>query len=183
MVVGTIALLSGGAGYLVSQTLHPEVAAAEKTSITSPQPGSQPALDSLLNLTLPTADGKKQNIRAWRGKILVINFWATWCPPCKEEMPAFSALHVKFADKNVQFVGISIDEADKVREFNASAKISYPLLIGNMATMDTTVALGNQLQALPFTVIVDTHGKLHSVKLGRLSESELEKRLLSLLHQ
>ena len=136
---------------------------------------------ALLALRLPDLDGKVQALSQWQGKILVVNYWATWCPPCKEEMPAFSRLQDKFADKGVQFVGISIDSPDKVRKFQAETPVSYPLLLGTMEHMQTAVNLGNAAQGMPFTVLLDRTGKLHSTKLGRLSEAALAERLEQLV--
>jgi thiol-disulfide isomerase/thioredoxin len=81
--------------------------------------------------------------------VLVVNFWATWCPPCKEEMPEFSRLNTKYAPNGVQFVGISLDSADKVAAFKEETEISYPLLIGNLETLDLSSDLGNRAKALP----------------------------------
>lgn len=136
---------------------------------------------SLLALTLPDLASTPQPLSQWKGKILVANYWATWCPPCREEMPAFSRLHERYADKGVQFVGISIDSADKIREFQKESPVSYPLLVAGIEVMQTSVDAGNSAQALPFTVILDRAGMLHSVKLGRFSEAGLEQRLQGLL--
>jgi peroxiredoxin len=96
----------------------------------------------------------------WRGRILVLNYWATWCFPCREEMPGFSRLQDNFTNKGVQFVGISIDEAAKIIEFQKETPVSYPLLIGDMKTMTNSAELGNSRQALPFTVVFDRNGQL-----------------------
>jgi peroxiredoxin len=141
------------------------------------------ATERLLALSLPDLDGKPQPLGQWTGKILVVNYWATWCPPCKEEMPAFSRLHEKYAAKGVQFVGISIDSPEKVRKFQTETPVRYPLLLGTMETMQTAVNLGNVAQGMPFTVILDAKGTLHSTKLGRLSETALEQRLQGLLER
>ena len=151
-----------------------------------PKPESIPPVATagtgLPALILPDLNGTLQAITQWQGKILVANYWATWCPPCREEMPAFSRLQTKYSSNGVQFVGISIDSAYKVREFQKATPVNYPLLIGNMEAIESSVRLGNAAQALPFTAIFDRSGQLSSVKLGRLSESDLEQRLQALLH-
>jgi peroxiredoxin len=96
-------------------------------------------------------------------------------------MPAFSRLQLKYADNGVQFIGISIDPADKVETFQKETPVSYPLLIGTMSTMQTAVALGNANQGLPYTAIIDRDGNLVATKLGRLAEDKLEAQLESLL--
>lgn len=169
ILTATVAIAAGSAGYLSSR----EQQAAQ------PAPGSaaQTAVSALMNLRLATSDGQWQNLADWRGKVLVVNYWATWCPPCRDEIPAFSRLHDKYKTSGVQFVGIAIDSVDKVREFKTVEKISYPLLIGTLDTMLSSTALGNTAQALPFTAIIGRNGKLDSVKLGRFSETELDARL------
>lgn len=135
----------------------------------------------LLALQLPDLDNRPQSLAQWKGQVLVVNFWATWCPPCRKEIPEFVALSEKFQDKGVQFVGISIDDADKVRAFRREEKVSYPLLIGTLETMDFADHFGNRAKGLPFTVILDREGRLHHVKLGTLPGPELEASLTSAL--
>lgn len=135
----------------------------------------------MLAQTLPDAAGIPQPIAQWKGKILVLNFWATWCPPCREEMPAFSRLHEKYSANGVQFVGISIDSPAKVRQFSEETPVAYPLLISTLDIMQTLADFGNIAQGLPFTVIVGRDGNLYSTKLGRYDEASLEKRLQELL--
>lgn len=174
LLLAVIAFAAGGSGYLFSREQHPADTAPVVSSAT------QTAVTSLLGLRLATSDGQWQNLAEWRGKILVVNYWATWCPPCRAEMPTFSRLYDKYKVNGVQFVGIAIDSVDKVREFKTSQKISYPLLIGTMDTMLGSSALGNSAQALPFTIIIDRNGVLDTVKLGLFSETELEARLRAL---
>lgn len=169
-----------GASYLVTQSLQYNASSPNPAALTAPPPHAAVALTSL---TLPDTQGRHQALSQWQGKVLVINFWATWCPPCREEMPAFSRLHTKYAANGVQFVGISIDTLDNVINFEKTTPVSYPLLIGSMDTVQSTVPIGNAAQALPFTVIFDTQGKLHFVKLGTLSEEALERHLKLLLKQ
>ncbi len=139
-----------------------------------------PALP-IFDLVLTDLEGRPQDIGQWRGKVLVVNYWATWCPPCLEEMPAFSRLQDKYRDKGVQFVGISIDNAAKIVEFQKTTRVSYPLLIGDIGVMENSAALGNTRQALPFTAVFDRRGRLSSTKLGRFAEADLERELIDLM--
>lgn len=136
---------------------------------------------SIPELVLSDLQGKPQSLGQWRGKVLVVNYWATWCAPCREEMPAFSRLHERYRDKGVQFVGISIDDAVKIAEFQKTTPASYPLLIGDITTMENSARLGNARQALPFTAVFDRDGNLAMTKLGRYSEADLERHLNELI--
>lgn len=177
LLLTMIAFVAGSAGYLFSR----EQRASEAPN--NPSPSAQTAIRALMNTQFATSAGQWQTLAAWHGKVLVVNYWATWCPPCREEMPMFSALHDKYKANGVQFVGISIDNVDKVREYQSSAKIAYPLLIGTIDAMRTSERLGNTAQALPFTALVNRQGQLDSVKLGKFTEAELEARLHALLRQ
>jgi thiol-disulfide isomerase/thioredoxin len=125
-------------------------------------------------LRLPDRYGKVQDFQQWRTKILIVNFWATWCEPCREEVPDLLKIQAKHAAKSVQVVGIAIDSADKVREFADEYHIGYPLLIGGMQVMDIARRLGNAAGGLPYTVVMDASGQVVAKRLGRISEAQLE---------
>lgn len=146
-----------------------------------PPPPPRVEKAALLAATLPDLDGRPQALAQWRGKILVANYWATWCPPCRAEMPGFSRLAEKYAAQGVQFVGISIDSADKIRQFQKETPVSYPLLVAEPSLGQTSVELGNPSQGLPFTAIFDRQGRLVANHLGRYDESALELKLKTLL--
>ena len=96
----------------------------------SPAEQTRPA--PLPDFNLADVSGNQHNISEWQGKIRIINFWATWCPPCLKEIPEFIALQKQYADKGLQFIGIAIDDQEAVAEFLATNKINYPILIGGM---------------------------------------------------
>lgn len=121
--------------------------------------------------------GKPQPFSQWQGKTLVVNFWATWCPPCREEMPAFSRLQRLYASKGVQFVGIALDSAESVLTFSEHYPVSYPLLIGGARGVELAQLFGNSRLGLPYTVIVGPGREVRLVQLGPLSESELDQFL------
>ena len=123
------------------------------------------------------SDGKAQTIAQWRGKTLVINFWASWCPPCREEMPSFSRLQTKYAANNVQFVGIALDTADNVSRFAQQQAVGYPLLIGGAQASEFAQLLGNASLALPYTVVLGAAGDVRLARLGRVGEGELDNLL------
>ncbi len=148
-----------------------------------PLPAATASASAVMTLTLTDVGGQPQRLDQWRGKILVLNYWATWCAPCRDEMPGFSRLHEKLKSKGVQFVGISTDDAAKIIEFQNETPVSYPLLIGDMSTMTRSADLGNSRQALPFTAVFDRDGNLAMTRLGRWGESDLETRLDGLINR
>ena len=136
---------------------------------------------ALLDVVLPDPEGHDQAMAQWRGKILVVNFWATWCAPCREEMPQFVAAQAARGAKGVQFVGIAVDQAAKVVEFSKQIGLNYPVLVGGFGAIELSRSLGNSLSALPFTVIVDRHGRVVQRHLGPLIQPELDRVLDGLL--
>lgn len=139
------------------------------------------AAERLFALTLPDLDGRPRPLAQWRGRVLVVNFWATWCTPCKEEMPEFSRISEENAGKGVQFVGISIDTPEKVRAFLEQVPVSYPLLVGSVDHLRLAADLGNPAQALPFTAVLDRQGRIARVKLGRFAAADLSRAIESAL--
>jgi len=138
---------------------------------------STPTIQTLFSKSFPDENGKIQNLKQWQGKIIVINFWATWCPPCREEMPELSQLNLKYQNKNVVVVGISTDDVPTVKKFTNETKVSYPLLAADMAGSDLAFSLGNDQDVLPYTVIIKPDGTVAKTFFGRLSMPKLEETL------
>jgi thiol-disulfide isomerase/thioredoxin len=140
-----------------------------------------PDATALLALSLPDTQGAAQPMRQWRGKVLVVNFWATWCEPCRQEMPEFVRAQREFGAQGVQFVGIAIDQRDKVAQFAKELDLNYPALIGGYEAVDLSKPLGNRLAALPFTVVFDRQSRVAHTHLGPLKPAELRSILTNLL--
>ncbi len=117
--------------------------------------------------------GDSATLERWRGRVLVVNFWASWCPPCREEIPGLVSVQKRFAAKGLQVVGIAVDSAAKAREAAEQLGVNYPVLIAGMETIDLTRRLGNRVGALPFTVVLDRNGRIVKSHLGLLTEAEL----------
>ncbi|MDR2690061.1 MAG: TlpA family protein disulfide reductase [Azoarcus sp.] len=142
-----------------------------------------PAAASILALRLPDHAGVIQSVAQWRSKIIIANYWATWCPPCRKEIPDFVALSHDFAGDPVQIVGISIDDADKVQAFRDEYAIPYPLLIASEQVLKETYKFGNTAKALPFTVIIDRRGTVRHIKVGLATRDEIGGKVRALLNE
>jgi peroxiredoxin len=138
-------------------------------------------LQTLPDFRLNDLDGHEVASNAWAGKVLVLNFWATWCPPCLSEIPRFVETQERLHESGVQFVGIAVDQVEDVRAFVAGQPVNYPLLIASPEVLKLSVQLGNRLEVLPFTVIFDQHGRRVHSQVGELSAEELAAQLDSLL--
>lgn len=172
VAVALTALLAGW--YASSRNEAGDIGATTRLNASAIPPGAAAALFAV---KLPDLQGREQALAQWRGKTLVVNFWAAWCPPCRDEMPAFSRLQSAYADRGVQFVGIALDTADNVKSFTKSTRVSYPLLLAGEGGADLARAIGNRTVALPYTLIIDADGTARSSRLGYLAEDDLETLL------
>ncbi len=136
---------------------------------------------ALLALSLPDLEGRPQRLTQWRGKVLVVNFWATWCEPCREEMPQFVQAQRELGPKGLQFVGIAVDQRDKVAQFAKELDLNYPALIGGYDAVELSKPLGNRFAALPFTIILDRDGNVAHAQLGPLKKGQLGSIVANLL--
>ena len=118
--------------------------------------------------------GTTRSLGQFEGKVLVLNFWATWCEPCRAEMPAFSRLHERWAGRGVQFLGLSDESPDKAQAFGRALGVGYPLWTGGDQVADLSRRLGNQKGGLPHTVILGPTGRVLTQRVGPYTESELE---------
>ncbi len=112
---------------------------------------------------------------------MVINFWASWCEPCRKEIPEFIEFQEKFRTDGLVFVGIAVDQKERAAAFSKEIGINYPVLVGDLRAMALAEAAGNRQGALPFTVVIDRSGKIIGTKLGSLSPSKLESMVKPLL--
>lgn len=135
----------------------------------------------LFAANLPNENGVSQALSQYKGKIIVLNFWATWCPPCREEMPELSQLHTEYKNKNVVVLGVAIDELTLVKEFTKATPVSYPLFAAENEGMDLGSGLGNDKGVLPYTVIINSDGVVVDTYFGRINKGFLEAALQPLL--
>jgi thiol-disulfide isomerase/thioredoxin len=121
--------------------------------------------------------GHRQAVSQWRGKILVVNFWATWCAPCREEMPDFSRLQEKYSDRGVQFLGIAIESREKIAVYADRSTVSYPLLAGGHDAVELSRSLGNGVGGIPYTLVLGKSGEPLLSHTGRLPAAKLDALL------
>jgi thiol-disulfide isomerase/thioredoxin len=166
-----IALAATGAGVWVNVSRQGDVSAIQETGTS----------EALFAVALPDLNNQPQSLKQWHGKVLVVNFWATWCAPCREEIPMFVKMQEKHGAQGLQFVGISIDQLDKTADFARNFGINYPTLIGTFDTIDVSRKTGNTRRALPFTVILDRKGQIVATELGGLTLEKLDALVKPLL--
>lgn len=131
--------------------------------------------------SFPDLEGKAQPLKQWQGKILVLNFWAPWCPPCRAEIPDFIRLQEQYGAQGVVFVGLALDQKDKVQAFSDEMGINYPILLGESDAAELGKLAGNRLGGLPFTAIFSKKGDIVSTVSGELKREQLEATLKSLI--
>ena len=143
---------------------------------------AQPS-QALFAATFPNENNQPQALKQYAGKTVVLNFWATWCEPCREEMPELSDLHNELKDRNVVVLGMAIEEVGAINEFLKETKVSYPLFAADMQGMEIASNLGNNKGVLPYTVIIKSDGSIAKTYFGRVTKSLLEETLLTLLQK
>lgn len=181
-----VALLFGGIGVYVGMHENADTptaatvpaAAAGAATAAAPAPASPVA--ELYALSLPDAAGATQALSQWKGKNLLVNFWAPWCPPCVQEMPELSEVQGEFAGKNLQIIGIGIDSAKNIAGFAEKVKIAYPVYVSGMSGTDLSRHFGNATGGLPFTVLIGADGEVKKTYLGRLKFDQLRADLANL---
>lgn len=131
------------------------------------------ALDAFWALSLDTPDGVPMPMQAFRGSPLVVNFWATWCPPCVEELPLLSAFYNQNKANGWHLLGLAVDKPAPVNQFLARSPVSFPVALAGMEGVDLSRSLGNAAGALPFSVLFDADGQIRQRKIGQLHEADL----------
>ena len=147
---------------------------------------SGPAADAASRaqqLTLSDLEGRPRSLGEWSGKVQVVNFWATWCPPCREEIPLLISAQKRFADGGIQVIGIAIDKPAEVTSYRKAHEINYPLLVDDAVALKMMELFGNHSGSLPFTVVLDRDNRVVSRKLGAFRGEELDQLLLPLVQR
>lgn len=173
-----VGLLAGAGGWMFKRSLLTEAPAREVS--VAPEPAD------LLgrrrpDFTLGGIDGGRVSASDFDGQVLLINFWATWCVPCRAEMPMLSDLHQNHAGQGLQVLGIALDDVQQARDFVAELGIAYPVLVGMADVVATSRSYGNRSGLLPYSVLVDRDGVVRWTRLGELTRAEVLEQAQPLL--
>jgi len=179
----TLAVIAGLAGFYMNQSAQRQAAiqASSLAAMSATTNGDSIIGSARPDFSLADVAGEMRNIGEWDGKVIAINFWATWCPPCIKEIPEFIAIQQKYQAQGLQFIGIALQRPEEVTEFMQTHGMNYPVLAGEMEVIKIAESYGNDIGALPYTVIVDRQGLIHFVKRGPLAGDTAEAIIAKLL--
>ena len=157
------------------ETEREEIGELEEGIITEKEWGNAP------DFTLPKLDGNSLTLSDFKGKVIILDFWTTWCPPCRREIPDFVELYEKYKDEGLLIIGVSLDGGDSrsVKQFSKNYKINYPIVLGNF---NITEDYGG-IRAIPTTFVIDGKGNIKEKYIGyqpRATFEEVVKRLLEI---
>jgi thiol-disulfide isomerase/thioredoxin len=179
---GVVAIVAAAAGYAIyagvfAKQAETPAAAIPATATATAAPADEPATSipqELPDFTLEGRDGAKRSIRSWTGKSMVVNFWATWCAPCRREIPLLKELQRTHGDAGFQIVGVAVDFRDDVLKYADKIDIDYPILIGEQDGMDAVTKFGMGSLGFPFTVFTDNQQRIIATHVGELTKAQSE---------
>jgi thiol-disulfide isomerase/thioredoxin len=173
-----VALAAAAAGFALYKIVVAPRIDAPSPAVATPADAriEQPAVrtvDTLPEFSLRDREDHLVSIRSWPDKSLIVNFWATWCAPCRKEIPLLIATQKARAPDGFQVVGIAVDERDAVLKYAEEIELDYPLLIGEQDALDALTAFGVEAAAFPMTAFTDKKGRIVVVYPGELTEEKL----------
>lgn len=169
LLIVVLAFAGAAAGLVAGRALRPDPRAALDAAPAGAPERLAPAT------ALPDLDGGPQALAQWDGRVVLLNFWASWCAPCIEEMPLLDAYQQRNAARGLQVVGIASDGAEPTREFLAGHPVRYPILIDDPERGDLSRDLGNRHGVLPYSVLIGRDGRILARHAGSFSEDSLER--------
>jgi thiol-disulfide isomerase/thioredoxin len=192
VLVAIAIALAAAAGFFVQRQLQPAKVAADPVPAVTPESTEGSAADSpaqaaqkipelLPDFTLADRDGKKRSLKEWSGRPLMVNFWATWCAPCRREIPLLNQLRARHSAQRLEVVGIAVDFIDDVIKYAETNPISYPLLIGEEDGLAAMKAFGMEGAGFPFTFFADSKGRIVAMRLGELHSDQADLILEKLM--
>jgi thiol-disulfide isomerase/thioredoxin len=182
-MLAAVAVLAASGGYLVAMRMSaPSIPGLPAEPI---EPSALPSGENLLgqrrpDFSLADATGQWVSADSFNGQVLLVNFWATWCKPCVEEMPMLAQVQQDYAGQGVAVIGIALDDPRRAQEFARELGIGYPVLFGRADAMVVGRRYGNRSGMLPYSVLVDSGGVIRWTRLGILDRGELEAQLAAL---
>jgi thiol-disulfide isomerase/thioredoxin len=166
VAIAVSAMAAGAAFYLYRQQPPPLVAAA------APEAPASQLVATLPGFQLADRNGQLKSLQDWPDQALIVNFWATWCAPCRREIPLLQQLQRDHGPEGFQVIGIAVDFRDKVLAYADEMQIEYPLLIGEQEALDAAAAFGVEAVGFPFTVFSDRQGRIVTAHMGELTSAQ-----------
>lgn len=174
-LAGAVTYYFAGQPGPVTTTVESTPSAASVPDAATAEPPKAQLAATIPDFKLADRDGVMRSLRDdFKGKALIVNFWATWCAPCRREIPLLMQLAKDHAAENFEVVGIAIDFRDKVLAYSKEMQIDYPMLIGEQEALDAAAAFGVEAVGMPFTIFTDTGGRVIALHMGELTAAEAD---------
>jgi thiol-disulfide isomerase/thioredoxin len=180
ILIATVAVAFGVIGAFVGNSKKAPAPPVTAVAVPTPDGAPHDAVGALYAQSMNDATGKPQALSQWKGKAMIVNFWAPWCAPCVQEMPELVALAGELAGKNIGVIGIGIDSPTNIAQFADKFKITYPLYVAGMSGTDLSRQFGNTAGGLPYTVLIGADGQVKKTYLGRIKFDQLKADLAKL---
>ena len=164
IAIAMLLIAIAAAGYLLQMYLQPAAPPAAGT-----------LAESRLDFTLADLQGNPRQLSEWRGQALLVNFWATWCAPCRREIPLLKQTQSRQSENHLQIIGVAVDFREQVEVYAKEAEFNYPILIGQEDAMAAAEASGIEFVGMPFTLVVAADGSMIKAHIGEIREEHIEQ--------
>jgi thiol-disulfide isomerase/thioredoxin len=172
LLIVAVAILGAALGLAASSRMDDLFAPAVPANVEVLKPGEPRADLELIDLA-----GKQRHLSEWDGRVVLVNFWASWCGPCREEMPLLDRTRERLASRGLEVVGIAIDDAEAVQDFLKENPVRYPILLADENGDDPSLRYGDTRSVLPYSVLIGRDGKVLAQREGNFSDDSLARWL------